>query len=53
LLPPNWGKRLERVEPIGLFLVLGFSVMRWLDWLFEPAFRMIGRVIPVLMGPSA
>jgi hypothetical protein len=44
---------LERIEPIGLFLVLGFSVMRWLDWLFEPAFRMIGRVIPVLMGSSA
>jgi Zn-dependent protease len=53
LLPSRWGNHLERIEPIGLFLVLGFSVMRWLDWLFEPAFRMIGRVIPVLMGSSA
>jgi Zn-dependent protease len=53
LLPPRWGRRLEKVEPIGLFLVLGFSIMRWLDWLFEPAFRLIGRVITVLVGTSA
>jgi Zn-dependent protease len=53
LLPPRWGSRLERIEPIGLFLVLGFSVLRWLDWLFEPAFRVIGRVITVLVGSSA
>ncbi len=53
LLPARWGGRLEKIEPIGLFLVLGFSVMRWLDWLFEPAFRVIGRVITVLVGPAA
>jgi Zn-dependent protease len=53
LLPAKWGSRLERIEPIGLFLVLGFSVLRWLDWLFEPAFRIIGRVITVLVGSSA
>lgn len=53
LLPARWGGRLEKIEPIGLFLVLGFSVMRWLDWLFEPAFRMIGRVITVILAPSA
>ncbi len=53
LLPPRWGSRLEKIEPIGLFLVLGLSIMRWLDWLFEPAFRLIGRVIPVLMGSAA
>ncbi len=53
LLPSRWGNRLEKIEPVGLFLVLGFSVMRWLDWLFEPAFRMIGRAIPVLMGSAA
>src|SRR5450755_2358837 len=53
LLPPRWGSRLEKIEPIGLFLVLGFSVMRWLDWLFEPALRMIGRVITLLVGSSA
>jgi Zn-dependent protease len=53
LLPSPWGSRLEKVEPIGLFLVLGFSIMRWLDWLFEPAFRLIGRVITLLVGSSA
>jgi len=53
LLPARWGGYLEKIEPIGLFLVLGLSVMRWLDWLFEPAFRVIGRVITVLVGPAA
>jgi Zn-dependent protease len=53
LLPQRWGSRLERIEPVGLFLVLGFSVMRWLDWLFEPTYRMMGRVITVLLGSSA
>ena len=53
LLPPRWGSRLEKIEPVGLFLVLGFSVMRWLDWLFEPAYRMMARVITALLGSSA
>jgi Zn-dependent protease len=53
LLPPRLGSRFEKIEPFGLFLVLGFSIMRWLDWLFEPAFRVIGRVITVLVAPSA
>jgi Zn-dependent protease len=49
LLPPRWGNRLEKIEPVGLFLVLGFSVMRWLDWLFVPVYRVMGRVIAVLL----
>jgi Zn-dependent protease len=53
LLPQRWGSRLEKIEPVGLFLVLGFSVMRWLDWLFEPAYRLMGRVIAVLLGSPA
>ncbi len=53
LLPQRWGSRLEKIEPVGLFLVLGFSVMRWLDWFFEPAYRMMGRVITVLLGSPA
>jgi Zn-dependent protease len=53
LLPQRWGSRLEKIEPVGLFLVLGFCVMRWLDWLFEPAYRMMGRVIAVLLGSPA
>jgi Zn-dependent protease len=50
LLPSRWGSRLEKIEPFGLFLVLGCSVLRWLDWLFEPAFKVMGRVITVVMG---
>jgi Zn-dependent protease len=50
VLPPLWGARLEKLEPVGLFLVLGLSILRGLDWLFEPAFRAIGRVIPFLLG---
>jgi Zn-dependent protease len=53
LLPARLGSRLEKIEPFGLFLVLGFSVMRWLDWIFEPAFRVMGRVISALLGPAA
>jgi Zn-dependent protease len=53
LLPQHWGSRLERIEPVGLFLVLGLALMRWLDWLFEPAYRLMGRVISVLMGSTA
>ena len=53
LLPQRWGSRLEKIEPVGLFLALGFAVMRWLDWLFEPAYRMMGRVIAALLGSSA
>jgi Zn-dependent protease len=52
LLPSRLGSRLERMEPVGLFLVLGLSIMRWLDWLFEPAFRLIGRVITLLLSPA-
>lgn len=52
LLPPRWGSRLEKIEPVGLFLVIGLSVMRWLDWLFEPALRLIGRVITILVSPA-
>ena len=53
LLPARWGHRLERIEPVGLFLVLGLSVLRMLDWIFEPAFKIMGRVITVLLGSSA
>jgi len=53
LLPPRLGSRLEKLEPFGLFLVLGFSIMRWLDWIFEPAFRVMGRIISALLGSAA
>jgi Zn-dependent protease len=45
LLPSQWGARMEKFEPIGLFLVVGLSVLGLLGWLFDPAMHTIGRVI--------
>jgi Zn-dependent protease len=53
VLPAQWGGRLQKIEPVGMFLVLGCAVMRWLDWLFEPAFKVLARVIVALLGVSA
>jgi len=50
LLPPRWGGRMEKIEPIGLFVVLGLSVLGMLGWLFEPAFRLVGRIINMLLS---
>jgi hypothetical protein len=41
---------MEKIEPIGLFLVLGLSVLGMLGWLFEPAFRVVGRIINMLLS---
>jgi hypothetical protein len=53
LLPPRLSARLERIEPAGLIIVLGLSVFGLFGWLFDPTFRIVGRVIYVLMRPSA
>jgi len=53
LLPPRLSARLERIEPAGLIIVLGLSVFGLFGWLFDPAFRIVGRVIYALMRPSA
>ena len=53
LLPPQWGVRMERIEPLGLFFVLGLSVLGMLGWLFDPAFRVVGRVINLLVSARA
>jgi Zn-dependent protease len=50
LLPPKWGERLEKVAPVGLFIVLALSVLGLLGWVFEPAFRLVGVVINVLLS---
>jgi hypothetical protein len=34
-------------------LVLGLSVMRGLDWLFLPAYRVMGRMLAAVLGSSA
>jgi Zn-dependent protease len=51
LLPPPLSARLEKIEPVGLFLVLGLSVFGMFGWLFDPAMRATGHVIGSLMGP--
>jgi Zn-dependent protease len=53
LLPPHLSTRLERIEPVGLFIVLGLSAFGLLGWLFVPAYRVMGHVIEALMGTSA
>jgi Zn-dependent protease len=53
LLPARWSGGLQRIEPVGMFLVLGCAAMRWLDWLFEPAFRLLARLIVAVLGVSA
>ncbi len=53
VLPPRLSARLEKIEPIGLFLVLGLSAFGLFGWLFNPAYRVIGQVILTLMGTAA
>jgi Zn-dependent protease len=53
LLPPRLGARLEKIEPVGLFIVLGLSAFGLLGWLLDPAFRLVGRVFNVLVGSAA
>jgi Zn-dependent protease len=53
LLPPRLGARLEKIEPVGLFIVLGLSAFGLFGWLFNPALRVIGRIINALFGAPA
>ena len=53
VLPPRLSARLEKIEPIGLFIVLGLSAFGLFGWLFNPAYRVIGHVIQTLMGTAA
>jgi len=53
LLPPRLGARLDKIEPVGLFLVLGLSVFGLFGWLFDPALRIVGRIINSLFGSPA
>ena len=50
MLPPPLGARLEKIEPVGLFIVLGLSAFGLFGWLFNPAYRVIGNVINALFG---
>jgi Zn-dependent protease len=53
LLPPRLSARVEKIEPVGLFIVLGLSVFGLLGWLFVPVYRIMGRVIEALMRSAA
>jgi Zn-dependent protease len=57
LLPPRLGKRFEKIESVGLFLVMGMVVALSLTGLyaplFDPVYRVIARVINVLVGIPA
>ena len=53
LLPPRLSARLEKVEPVGLFIVLGLSAFGLLGWLFNPAYRIIGRIINAVFGSAS
>jgi len=53
LLPPRLGARLEKIEPVGLFIVLGLSIFGLLGWLFNPAYHVMGHVIQALMESAA
>ena len=52
LLPPSMSARLEKIEPVGLFIVLGLSMLGVFGPLFVPAYRAMARVISVLMDPT-
>jgi Zn-dependent protease len=53
LLPPRLAARLDKIEPLGLIIVLGLSAFGLLGWLFNPAYRIIGRIINSLVGSPA
>jgi Zn-dependent protease len=53
VLPPRLGARYERLAPVGIFIVLGLSVLGLFGWLFVPAYRATGHIIHALMaGPA-
>jgi Zn-dependent protease len=53
VLPPQLGARYERLAPVGIFIVLGLSVLGLFSWLFVPAYRATGHIIHALMaGPA-
>ena len=54
VLPPPLGARFERLAPLGMFVVLGLSVLGLFGWLFRPAYWAIGHVIYALgIGAAA
>jgi Zn-dependent protease len=55
LLPPALGQKLERVEPVGIYIILGLMALVAygpLGGLFDPAYRLVGHVIGALLRTS-
>ena len=53
LLPPPLASRFERVEPVGFLIVVGLAALGMFGWLLEPASRIVGHLISVLLGTAA
>ena len=53
LLPSRLSARLEKIEPAGLFIVIGLSVFGLFAWLFNPVYHVVQRVIHELLKSSA
>jgi Zn-dependent protease len=48
VLPARMGAGLSRIEPLGMFIVLGLTMTRLFGWLFDPAYQAIRHVIHAL-----
>ncbi len=53
LMPPAASARLEKIEPVGLFIVIGLSVFGMFAWLFNPVYHFIQRLIHELLRSTA
>jgi Zn-dependent protease len=54
LLPVRIGAIFEKIAPVGFLLVIALSASPIIAWLFNPAYRAIGRVINAIwIGPAA
>jgi Zn-dependent protease len=54
VLPLRISAGLAKIEPVGVFIVLGLTVLHLFGWLFDPAYHVIAHIINALwVGPSA
>jgi Zn-dependent protease len=49
VLPARIGSRLEKLAPVGMFIVVGLSVLGMFGWLFDPAQRVMSHLINALL----
>ncbi len=53
LLPSALSARLDKLEPLGLVVALALVAFNMLGWMFDPTYRVVGRIVNVLFGSSA